>query len=153
MNQDAYNLALRRLSAREYSAHELAAYLERKEISREDAAEVVAKLVADRLLDDDRYARMMVRYQAGRGKGAGYIRMKLKAKGVELSTVQTRALLGQVADKSELTTARELIERKYPDASKDRAAAAKAIQALMRRGFSYDIARKALSGAAPDEDY
>ncbi len=144
MNTDAYNLALRRLNSRDYSSHELCGYLARKGFATSDAAEVVASLVESRFIDDARYGAALARAQARRGKGPTYIRNKLKQKGVELSVEEIRRVAAQAEGKSEIERAREIVERRYPEFKSDKAAAVKAMQALVRRGFSYDIARQAV---------
>lgn len=146
MGSDAYDVALRRLTAREYSSAEMRAYLERKGFSSEAAVEAVAELVRQRFLDDRRYLEAMVRYQAGRGKGPAYIRAKLKQKGLDVAAGEIKSMLSQFAGKTEVESAREVVERRYPGYQTDRAVAAKAIQALLRRGFSYDVAKLAVWG-------
>jgi SOS response regulatory protein OraA/RecX len=53
----ARDLALWRISVREYGARELARYLERKGIEKHLAQRTVEALEAERLVDDRRYAR------------------------------------------------------------------------------------------------
>lgn len=153
MNTDAYNAAIRRLSTREYSSHELAAYLKRKGFSREDIAEVIAALVSRKFLDDSRYAKAMTRYQVGRGKGPTYIRSKLMQKGVKLEASKVNDLVNEVSEKSQLEVAREIVERKYPNFAADRAIASKAFQALVRRGFGFEIARQATDRRLADHSF
>lgn len=147
MNTDAYNAALRRLGIREYSRIEMKSYLEKKGFDAVEVDEVLAALVEKKFLDESRYARAVVRYQFGRGKGPSYIRARLKQKGVDLSTSEMKEILSEVGQKSELEMAREIVSRRYSKCG-DRAQAQKAIQALLRRGFSYDIARQAVSKKA-----
>ena len=51
-------LALRRLGQREYAALEMKTYLVKKGIDVQEAADLVATLVGEHLIDDLRYARM-----------------------------------------------------------------------------------------------
>lgn len=153
---EARNLALRRLAAREYSSAEMVAYLKRKGVDEKLAAEIVAKLVADRFISDERYAKVMTRYQVGRGKGPNYIRMKLKQKGVSADLGDIREMMGEVSGESDLALARRVVEARYPKAHASREEGARAYQALLRRGFSFEVARAAVftrgAGSSSDED-
>lgn len=144
MNQDCYALALRRLSVREYSTHELALYLEKKDFSSADVAEVLAELVRRKFIDDARYARIVARYQASRGKGPAYIRQKLRVKGVDLDLTEIREITVETTGQNDFERARKIILRKYPNYERDKAVAAKALQALVRRGFSFEVANQAI---------
>jgi SOS response regulatory protein OraA/RecX len=146
MNEEAYGLALKRLNARDYSSAELEAYLERKGVSPEDAAEVVAALSEKRFLDDEHYAGAVARSQARRGKSTTYIQRKLKQKGLQLPTTEIKRFSADATGKDELTRAREILERRYPDYRTDRACAARGLQALLRRGFEYEVAMQAIRG-------
>jgi SOS response regulatory protein OraA/RecX len=146
MNEEAYSLALKRLNARDYSSAELAAYLERKGVSQEDAAEVVAALSEKHFLDDERYAGAVARSQARRGKSTAYIHRKLKQKGLRLPSTEIKRFSLEATGKDEQTRALEILERRYPDYRTDRAVASKALQALLRRGFDYEVAMDVIRG-------
>lgn len=143
---------MRRLGMREHSRAELCRWLkgrfgkEPEVVAQID--EVVGRLVELELLSDDRYARMMTRHQFQRGKGPGYIQGKLREKGVSIETSTIRQWIteysGQGDGEAEIEQARRLIERRYQNHSSDKKVAQKAFGALVRRGFSFDIARKAL---------
>jgi regulatory protein len=149
--QQALELALKRLSLREHSARELEQYLKKKQIPAPIAAQTVERLKQEGTLDDRRYARAMTRGQAMRDKGPTYILMKLRQKGVRIELGEVRALFGETADLPELEMARRLVERRYPRAASDEKEFRRAFAALLRRGFSSDVARKALFGRAPRE--
>lgn len=143
---EARNLAIRRLSIREYSSRELESYLRRKGAAEADAAEVVRVLREEGLVDDLRYARVLVRHHSHRDKGPMHILATLRAKGVTLELRDVRRLLDEVSDRSEDAAARAVIERRYPGALEgDPDQKRKAFQALLRRGFSADAIRRALS--------
>ena len=78
------------------------------------------------------------------GKGPRYIQMKLKEKGVSASLGQVTEVLDEVSGASQLETAREIVERRYSGFESDVSTRARAYQALLRRGFSHEIARHAL---------
>lgn len=144
-------LALRRLGRREYSSAEMISYLERRGIGRETAVSVVTELVEEHLIDDSRFARMLARYQAIRGKGSVYILSKLRQKGIQIELSEVRKLLEENGETNELETARQFVRRRYPLLAQDRKIAARAYQALLRRGFSHQTARDALKDPDPSD--
>ncbi len=140
----ALELALARLNAREYASGEMKAYLGRKGIPQEIVDETVSELQRQELIDDRRYARIVVRHQALRGKGSRYIQNKLREKGVLMETSEVSRLLQELSPRSELESAMEIVERRYPDFREGQKEANRAFQALIRRGFSFEVARKAV---------
>lgn len=151
--------AERRLGLREHSCQELRAWLLQRLGAEEGVSvlveEVIESLVSQGLLSDQRYARMMARHHAQRGKGPAYVMARLRDKGVRVERVQVRAWMAEVTlgaepdavvdpEVAELEQARRIIERRYPSHRLDRKVRARAFQALLRRGFSLEIARKSL---------
>jgi regulatory protein len=108
-------------------------------------AETIQELVELKYIDDEKYSRIMVREQALRGKGPNWIRMKLKTKGITTERRQVEELLENAAQTSELEVAKSVVVRRYPNAHLDPVVGRKAIQTLLRRGFSYDVARQAIA--------
>jgi regulatory protein len=137
-------LALARLNVREYAAKEMADYLARKRVDPREAAEVVADLVRSGLIDDRRYARIIARSQASRGKGPRYVQQKLKMKGVKIDVRELQTLLEETSGQDELSRAREIVERRYPQFAEDIKERKRAWDALLRRGFSMETVRKCL---------
>ena len=148
---NARSLALRRLGVREYSAHEMRSYLKRKGVESEEAARVVEELVGERMIDDHRYAGVVARAQSNRDQGPGKIMAKLRAKGVRAGLAEARALFNEHSSRDELSLARSILERRYPNAREDLREQRRAYAALIRRGFSGDVARRALGSADPGE--
>lgn len=146
------NLAVHRLGVREYSAAELQAYLKKKGADDRIAAEIVSDLARAGYVSDERYATMVVRHQALRGKGPRYIQSKLKQKGVSLDPDRIRSMAEESTGKSSLEAAREILERRYPSWRSDQKEANRAYQALLRRGFSFDVARSAVFQFSSDEE-
>lgn len=151
LRHEARQLSLKRLSLREHSARELATYLKQRQIPVSIATEVIEQLIEEKLLDDRRYARAMTRSQAVREKGPSYILQKLRQKGVRIELDEVKDLFKDTSDRSELEMARNLVQRRYPRAASDEKELRRAYSALLRRGFSGEIARKALFGRAPAE--
>jgi regulatory protein len=153
--QQAHELSLKRLSVREYSVSELRRYLERKGAPRDTAREVVEELRARGQLSDERYSRVLTRHQAVRGKGPRYILMKLRQKGVSTDLQAARKLFTEVAPRSELEAARQLVELKYPGADRDPRVSQRAYRGLISRGFSSEVARLCVlhpPAASTDDD-
>ena len=146
----ARELALARIGRKESSRADLESWLVKKGVTESEAKETAAQLVSEGWLDDHRYARIMVRHQAARGKGPRYISSKLREKGVKLDPERVREIAEELGLSPELETARAIVERRYPAArTGDRKEAGRAFQALLRRGFSSETARKAIFA---DED-
>ena len=91
-------------------------------------------------VNDTRYAENMVRRLSQSGKSNTFIKNKLKMEGISESTFETL-----FSDTDDLTQARLYVRKKKlgRDFQKD-------LAKLARAGFSYDIARQALS--QPDSD-
>jgi regulatory protein len=144
---DAKDLALHRLSVREYGSGEMRSYLIRKGVTPEQAARVVDELLAEKLIDDERYARVIARHQAFRDKGPAYVRARLRQKGVNISPARIQSIYNETMPEnlgSELDLARSVVERRYPRAFADPTERRKAYQALLRRGFSPDVVQRCL---------
>jgi len=150
--------AERRLGMREHSRQELETWLRRRFGSEHTPwiEAVVGALVELGHLSDERYARMLSRHHVLRGKGPAYVQAKLREKGVRCELSQIRAWMsedsapqGQEVDpkEAELEQARRVVERRYPGFAQDPKLRARAFQALLRRGFSLEIARKSLENS------
>ncbi len=157
----AYVVALRRVGRRESSARELQDYLSQRGFSEQIVAFTVKRMVAERLVDDARFTRMLIRQEASMGRGAVRIRLKLKQKGVDLGVSEVRSEAEELTGVPELEMAKDLLARKFGslqledsgEARKEyeerRAILARAYQYLIRRGFSHEVARKALEALKP----
>ena len=115
-------------------------FLTQKGESPEAAAAAVDWLCEKGLLDDGRYAGMVVRHYAGKGYGQSRVRQELQRRGVprELWEEALREL-PEPEDKLDAYLASKL---KDPD---DRAQVQKVSAALIRRGFSWEEIRAALA--------
>ena len=142
---DPRQLALIRLSVREYGSGEMRAYLRRKGVDEPEAQEIVAELVKSGQISDERYSRVITRHQAHRGKGPHYIVAKLREKGVKTDARKVREFYREAAPMDELETARRVVEIRYPRAFEDEAERRRAYQALLRRGFSSDVASRCVN--------
>jgi len=143
LRERARELAIKRISRRETASYDLIEYLIAKGFGESIAASVVAELIERGFIDDRRFSEALVRHHASRGKGPQYIQNVLKRKRLALSNAELAGIVQERLGKSDVERAREIVERRYPRFRQDLKEANKAFQALVRRGFSFDVARKA----------
>ncbi len=122
-------------------------------------SELIEKYIARGWLDDAAYAQSQVRQLRGRGSSARQIAMKLQQKGLPSPQIKTAlddftaaqataALPDEEVPDPELTAALRYIQRRRLGPYRTREvenARDKDLAALMRQGFSLDIARQALA--------
>lgn len=155
VRRQALGYCLKAINKRLHSSHELAQALARKEVPQPVIAGVLEELSGFDLVNDERFAKAWVRGRDSlRPRGPSVLQMELMQKGIP------KDLIRQVlADRKEAATdpdseqptdedlAKEVVRRKErqyahldPETRKRRL-----IALLMRRGFSYDVARRILS--------
>ena len=139
------------LARREHAAAELQGKLLERGYLLPVCQRVIAELIADRYLDDQRYAASYVRSHAARGQGPRRIRQDMA--GVGLLADDIEAALAEVPDWHELA-AQIRVRRFGPEAPADWAERSRQMRFLQYRGFSTDHIRSALgsSGEHPDLD-
>jgi regulatory protein len=140
----ARKIALRRLDRRECSTGDISQCLKRQGFSIEVISQVLEELVEKKYINNDKYAQILIREQALRGKGPTWIRMKLKGKGIHVERGIVEAIMGEVTQSSELSVAKAVVARRYSQVKENPLLAKKALQALLRRGFSFEVAKQAL---------
>ena len=144
--------ALRYLAAREHSRAELATKLSRH-VGPEDDPDAVARvldeLAAKGFIDEARVAESVLHRRAGRLGGARVLQ-ELRAKGLPDDVVADAA--AQLRS-TELARAQAGWRRKFGQPPADAAERARQLRFLAARGFSGDVARRALGGAADDDDF
>lgn len=141
--------AVRLLARREHSTEEL----KRKLLSKgHDAAQVgavVEKLLAKRLVSDERFAAGMVRHRAQRGQGPVRIRAELREQGVTDAMIEQEF---ETADVDWNQLAAEVRRRKFGATPPgDFRLRAKQARFLQYRGFSADQISAALGGSEESE--
>ncbi|HQW59636.1 regulatory protein RecX [Thermomonas sp.] len=135
--------ALGLLTRREHSRQELARKLQQRGVEREQAAAAIDKLTEAGWQDDARFAESVVRSRAASGYGPAYIRAELATHGLASEAI-ARVLDGFDGDWTE--NARALVCRRHPLAlDGDRDARCKAADLLLRRGFSMEQVRAAVT--------
>ena len=151
--QGAY-LQLAQLCARsEHCQHELTEKMRRWDMSDEAQARVMARLVGDRYVDDERYARAFVRDKIRYNKwGRRKVEQGLWAKHID-DDIRER-VLGEVGDDEYLSVLRPLLQQKRRSvkADSDYELNQKLVKFALSRGFTYDIIRQCISGDIDDVD-
>ena len=151
--QGAY-LQLAQLCARsEHCQHELTEKMRRWDMSDEAQARVMARLVGERYVDDERYARAFVRDKIRYNKwGRRKVEQALWAKHID-DDIRER-VLGEVGDDEYLSVLRPLLQqkRRSVNADSDYELNQKLVKFALSRGFTYDIIRQCISGDIDDVD-
>jgi regulatory protein len=143
--QGAY-LQLAQLCARaEHCQHEMLEKMRRWEMSDEAQARVMARLIQERYVDDERYARAFVRDKIRYNKwGRRKVEQALWQKGIDEDIRQR--VLGEVDDEEYLDVLRPLLKqkRRSTKAASDYELNQKLVRFALGRGFTYDIIRQCL---------
>ncbi len=137
--------AMNRASRRETCSQDMQQYLVKRGYSREIANNITLQMVDMNFVNDERYARMWIRAQGLRGKGAIWLQNKLKEKGLMLGLGAVKSILLDAVETTPEDTARRLVERKYPRAFEDSKQLQRAKMMLLRNGYSYSVIHSALS--------
>ena len=155
--QGAY-LQLAQLCARsEHCQYELTEKMRRWEMSDEAQARVMARLVGERYVDDERYTRAFVRDKIRYNKwGRRKVEQALWMKRID-KDIQQR-VLSEVDDSEYLSVLRPLLRQKRRSikAASDYELNQKLVKFALSRGFTFDIIRQYIDGdvdePADDED-
>jgi regulatory protein len=141
--------ALALLAGRDFGRRELAERLIRKGYPQELVEPVLAELVAERSLSEDRFVGQFVAQHASRGQGPMRIRTELRERGIEPAAIDQA--LGE-AEANWVESARAARRRRFgaepPASFRERAKQARFLQ---YRGFSSEQIRAAL-GPGEDSD-
>lgn len=144
----ALDRAVAALAARAHSRHELEAKLLRAGYRPNTVEMVLYKLEKEGLLDDGDFARQWVEVRANRRLGRSRIAQELRHKGIDAEQAETA--LEALDEDDQLAGAVALVEkalrRDRPDED-PRKTANRILAMLARRGYGYDVARKALETA------
>ena len=155
--QGAY-LQLAQLCARsEHCQYELTEKMRRWEMADEAQARVMARLVGERYVDDERYTRAFVRDKIRYNKwGRRKVEQALWMKRID-KDIQQR-VLSEVDDSEYLSVLRPLLrqKRRSVKAASDYELNQKLVKFALSRGFTFDIIRQCIDGdvdePADDED-
>ncbi|WP_198411368.1 regulatory protein RecX [Marinimicrobium alkaliphilum] len=139
---DVRYTAMNLLARREHSAGELQQKLRQRFDDTTLIDDVLARLVEQDLLSDERFTEAFVRMRVGQGKGPLRIGQELKQKQVAEHLVDV--YLGQ-ADVDWFALARDVCERRFGDtAASDLKEKARRVRFLQYRGFTGEQVRAAI---------
>jgi regulatory protein len=153
LTRSAYTAALDVLARRDRSLAELSQSLSRKGFQETEVAQALQRVVELGYLNEERLAESIVRDSrlAGRGPRAAWL--KLRRRGIggwSLERVQQQ-WRGESVEASELAVASEYVKMRYPgfsgDPIEDRKVSRRAMGALVRRGYSFEVAQAAVREA------
>ena len=141
----AFQRAVRYLGMRPRSSAEIVTYLKRKEYDETIVAVVVRRLVEHHYLDDEAFARFWVdNRNRFRPRGSQALRYELRQKGVERETIDTT--LEEQDDDGAAWVAIEGKIGRWADLDKIEFEQ-KLMAFLARRGFRFDVCRRAAAQA------
>ena len=150
--QGAY-LQLAQLCARsEHCQHDLTEKMRRWEMSDEAQAHVMQRLISERYVDDERYARAFVKDKICYNKwGRRKVEQALWQKRIDDDIRQQ--VLDEIDDEEYLSVLRPLLKqkRKTTKAASDYELNQKLVRFALSRGFTYDIIRQCLD-VMPETD-
>lgn len=139
-----YEAAMRKIerlcSLREQASAALRERLVRDGFSEKVAEEAVGRAVECGLVDDARFADVLVRCRLAAGKGCAGIARELASHGIDPAHVESYLDAAEAGSDAELSRALDLLERKPPRAKNAREAA---YRRLVGKGFSSSIASSA----------
>ena len=146
---DLYGYALRLLSMRAYTAHEIRVKLQAKEEGVEPVRKVIFRLKKNGLLDDEAYAKAYLEdaYEI-KLIGEKKIRYELDKRGIEMDIINGLPF-SETKEKEGAMRFLKLLEKRYsaiPNAAKRN----KAINGLCSRGYSLEIAKEVASTISPN---
>ena len=151
--QGAY-LQLAQLCARaEHCQYELIEKMRRWEMSEEAQARVMQRLVSERYVDDERYARAFVCDKIRYNKwGRRKVEQALWMKHID-DDIRSRAL-SEVDDEEYLSVLRPLLKQKRRSikAASDYERNQKLVKFALGRGFTFDIIRQCIDGDVDEVD-
>lgn len=144
--QRAYHDALRLLSSRLRSEHEISARLIQKGFGAEIAKDVVERLKSEGYLNDTLFAEMLTRQRLeSQKKGRHWIKQELKQKG--LSKEKITQAMEQVDEETEYEMALALASKRYKaELARDPLKAGRKLAGfLQRRGYPGHVVSRVLS--------
>lgn len=97
---EAYAVAVGLLARREHSARELVSKLHSRGFAPEVVDPVLARLAAERLQSDERFAEVYLRQRSEKGYGPERIRAELRERGIDDPLISTR--FRQAEDEGEI---------------------------------------------------
>jgi regulatory protein len=144
---DAYITALTMLSARELSEAQLRTRLKRRELDADEIEQAIARLKADRTLNDRRVALAIARMESAiRHRGRSRVLQKIRHAGIDDDTAEdaVREVFEEVDEDAMLDAAFERRLRGQAPNELDDKGRAKILRGLVAQGFRFDSVLKRL---------
>jgi regulatory protein len=148
--RSAYDKALRWLTHREHSQHELQRKLAQSGCAPEDSQEALQRLQRQQYQDDTRFAQALVRRRISQGYGP--LRIAAELKNHDLADALIHPLLAQLEQDWDAWAAEQLHRHYGSRPVRDAAEYAKRLRFLLRRGFTGSSAHTALRRRAQDNE-
>ncbi len=137
--EKAMNQAMTYLGARARTVKQMEQYLLKKQHDERTIARVMEKLIEYRLLDDEQFAKRYVQMRSSTN-GKYLLRQKMMRQGLDGATIDEA--IGEIPFEEQVSSARALLEKKMKGDEREDALR-RAVQSVLRRGFSYDAVRAA----------
>ena len=137
------------LSARELSEAQLRTRLRRREFDADEIEQAIARLKADRTLNDRRVARAIARMESAiKHRGRSRVLQKLRQAGIDDDTAEeaVREVFEEVDEDAMLDNAFERRLRGKTPKELDDKGRAKIIRGLVVQGFRFEAILKRLKG-------
>lgn len=152
--QGAYQQLAQLCARSEHCQHELTEKMRRWGMSDEAQARVMQRLVGERYVDDERFARAFVRDKIRYNKwGRRKVEQALWTKHID-DDIRQR-VLGEVDDEEYTAVLRELLRQKRRTVKGESAYEQnqKLVKFALQRGFTFDIIRRCIDGDVDDDDF
>ena len=148
----AYNLAIRYLSYRMRTEREMEKYLTEKEIDPEHIAQVMERLIKEKLLDDSLFSEMFLRTRISiSNKGPRIIQKELVEKGVPVSIAENT--IQQYPFNEQIKKVKLFAEKKLQRGNKSFRIQMQQLKAqLMQKGFTQDAIQEGLADLEVQKD-
>lgn len=134
--------ALRLLSQREHSRHELTQKLQAHEQTPGELGAMLDELQAKGFISEQRVVESLVNRRAAK-LGAARIRQELQLKGLSAESI---ALASELLGSTERERAQEVWRKKFAGPAKTPAERAKQVRFLLARGFAAEVVRRVVVG-------
>ena len=143
-----YQRALRFLSMRQHTEHEMRRYLTRvasKEKINDDAVEkIISQLKMDRYIDDSQFVHDYIDLRsAHKQKGKRGLTFELQKKGVKPAEIDAYFSINTLDERKLAGTALKKVWDRYHNLNRLKRYQ-KSSQFLLRRGFAYEVIRKTI---------
>ena len=151
--KDAYTTLAALCAQGEHCQWEMTEKMRRWELPEEAQARIMARLVGERFVDDERYARALIKDKVRYNKwGRRKVEQALWQKHIDEDI--RRRTLDEVDDEEYLTVLRPLLKqkRRTTRAESDYELNRKLVRFALGRGFTFDIIRQCLDVEDIDEE-